>query len=164
MSNYPQPTYLGDTGATSATFRPHGLPAGYTTSKGTVGHYLVSSELSGGALTLLRWEMTAESGGPAPHFHRSFSETFYVLAGIVRMYDGVSWHDAEPGDVLHVPAGGIHAFTNASGAPASMLMLLAPGARREAYFAELAAIAARRSVLSEAEWAEIFARHDTVML
>jgi hypothetical protein len=48
--------------------------------------------------------------------------------------------------------------------PASMLMLLTPGADRAAYFAELAAIAASGRELSEAEWAEVFDRHDNVML
>jgi len=74
------------------------------------------------------------------------------------------WFDATPGDMLYVPAGRIHGFTNTSGAPASMLMLLAPGADRAAYFGELAAIAASGRELSDLEWAEVFTRHDNVML
>jgi hypothetical protein len=66
--------------------------------------------------------------------------------------------------MLYVPPGGIHGFTNASGAPASMLMLLTPGADRAAYFSELAAIADNGRELSGAEWSEVFARHDNVML
>ena len=38
------------------------------------------------------------------------------------------------GDFVHVPPGGIHAFRNESGEPASMLIHFAPGAPREAYF------------------------------
>lgn len=87
--------------------------------------------------------MSATSGGPGPHFHRTYDETFYVISGTVRLYDGNRWFDAGPGDMLYVPAGGIHAFTNDSGAPASMLMLLTPGANRAAYFAELTHIAGR---------------------
>jgi hypothetical protein len=37
-------------------------------------------------------------------------------------------------------------------------------ARRAAYFNELAAIADSGRELSDAEWAEVFARHDNVML
>jgi hypothetical protein len=66
--------------------------------------------------------------------------------------------------MLYVPAGGIHAFTNTSGAPASMLMLISPGADQAAYFNELAAIARSGRDLSDAEWTEVFARHDNVML
>ena len=164
MGAYPPARYLDEQGSASATFRSRDLPPGYTTAKGTAGHYLASSELTDGAFTLIRWDMTAQSGGPSPHFHRSFAETFYILSGSVRLYDGVNWHDAAPGDLLHVPAGGVHAFTNSSGAAASMLMLLSPGARREEYFAELADIAARQAVLTDDEWAELFARHDTVMV
>jgi hypothetical protein len=80
------------------------------------------------------------------------------------LYDGTRWFDATPGDTLYVPAGGIHGFTSTSGAPASMLMLLTPGADRAAYFGELAAIAAEGRELSDAEWAEVFARHDNGML
>lgn len=108
--------------------------------------------------------MSPASGGPGPHFHRTYAETFYILTGTIRLYDGTRWFDATPGDMLHVPAGGIHGFTNTSAAPASLLMLLIPGADRAAYFAELARIAAGERSLSDAEWAEMLARHDNVML
>jgi hypothetical protein len=39
-----------------------------------------------------------------------------------------------------------------------------PGADRAAYFSELAAIADSGRELSDAEWAEVFAGHDNVML
>jgi mannose-6-phosphate isomerase-like protein (cupin superfamily) len=159
-----QPIYHGDTGEASARYRPATQPPGYTTAKGTAGHFLAAPADTGGRFSLYRWEMSPSSGGPGPHFHRTYDEAFYILTGTVRMYDGSHWFDAHPGDMLYVPAGGVHGFTNASGAPASMLMLLTPGADRAAYFSELAAIAASGRELSDAEWAEVFARHDNVML
>ncbi len=54
--------------------------------------------------------MGPKPSGPAPHFHSSLAEAFYVLAGTVRLYDGEQWVDAGPGDFLHVPAGGVHGF------------------------------------------------------
>lgn len=160
----PHLIYDGETGESSAQFRPASQPPGYHTAKGTAGHYLASPEDTGGRFSLYRWDMSPASGGPGPHFHRTYAETFYILAGTVRLYDGSRWFDATPGDMLYVPAGGIHGFTNASGAPASMLFLLTPGADRAAYFSELAAIADSGHELSDAEWAEVFARHDNVML
>ena len=160
--NTPRALYTGTTGEASARFRPADQPAGYRTGKGTAGHFLASPEDTGGAFSLYRWEMSAASGGPDPHFHRTYAETFYVLSGSVRLYDGIRWLDAGPGDMLHVPAGGVHAFTNASGAPASMLMLLTPGADRAAYFGELADIAASGRALGEDGWADLHARHDNV--
>ena len=85
--------------------------------------------------------------GPSPHFHRSITESFFVLTGTVaaarRTADGV---DAGPGDFLHVPVGGVHGFRNESGEPASMLLLFTPGAPREDYF-ETLADAARRDAM-----------------
>lgn len=104
------------------------------------------------------------SQGPAPHFHRTYDETFYVLHGTVRLYDGTRWLDAQAGDLLHVPAGGIHAFTNASGAPASVLMLMTPGADRAVYFDELARVASGDHEPSPDELAALISRHDSVMV
>ena len=158
------PIYHSGTGQVSARFRPAGQPPGYRTAKGTIGHYLAAPTATSGRFSLYRWDMSPDSGGPGPHFHRTYDETFYILAGTVRLYDGTRWFAASPGDMLYVPAGGIHGFTNTSGAPAAMLMLLTPGADRAAYFGELAAIAAHGRELSDAEWAEVHARHDNVML
>ena len=87
-----------------------------------------------------------------------------MVSGSVRLYDGRRWRDAEPGDTLYVPPGGIHAFTNASGAPASMLMVMTPGADRGAYFTELAGIASSGRELTDCEWSALHARHDNVMV
>lgn len=152
------------TGEISATFRPADIPPGYTTKAGTQGHYLVAPSDSRGLFSLYRWDMSPTSGGPGPHFHRTYDETFYVLTGTIRLFDGATWRDAHPGDLLHVPAGGIHGFTNASGAPASMLMLMTPGADRAAYFDELRALTAQGREPTQHEWDDLFARHDNVML
>jgi len=66
---------------------------------------------------------------------------------------------SEAGDYLFVPEGGIHAFCNELGVPASMLILFAPGAPREGYFEGLAEIAQGKE-LSQEERAEFYLRHD----
>ena len=109
---------------------------------------------------LFRWDMTGASGGASPHLHRTFSEAFYVLAGTVAVYDGVTWRDGRPGDFLYVPPNGVHAFRNESGADASMLILFAPGPPREAYFQELAHRIASGRTFSDEDRAEFMARHD----
>ena len=78
-----------------------------------------------------------------------------VLSGTVGLYDGGRWVSAAPGDFLFVPPGGIHAFSNPEG-PASMLILFAPGAPREAYFEGFAALAD----MSDDERSDWFVRHD----
>ena len=101
--------------------------------------------------------------GPGPHFHKTISESFYVLSGEMRLYDGRQWVDAGPGDFLFVPEGGLHGFRNESGRPASMLILFAPGAPREDYF-ETLADPARRGAMDDDQRVEFFLRHDTYWL
>jgi len=170
--SYPPPRHQGP-GTTAATFRTAGQAPDEQVVAHRPGeqepllgnhHHLATQASTGGEYGLFRWDMAAAPSGPDPHFHRSMSEAFYVLEGTVALFDGDAWTDAGPGDFLYVPPGGIHAFRNRSGAPASMLMLFAPGAPREEYFAELARIGESGRSLSDQEWQELYARHDQVMV
>jgi len=161
--SYPEPSYNSDAGAVSATFRSSDhQPELIYPSGGTV-HYLATGESTAGEFGLYRWDMAAPPSGPEPHFHKTISESFYVLSGRIRLYDGASWTEGTPGDFLFVPEGGIHAFRNESGEPASMLILFAPGAPREDYFETLERMATGL-VLSDEDKTEFFLRHDTYWL
>lgn len=104
--------------------------------------------------------MGPTKGGAGPHFHRTMSESFYILSGTVKVYNGEEWTEAQVGDFLHVPPGGIHAFSNESGAPASMLIHFAPGTPREPYFEGLD----RLAEMSDEEKAAFFVAHDNIYL
>ncbi|MEV1285916.1 cupin domain-containing protein [Micromonospora sp. NPDC049679] len=158
--SYPEPRYLGDKGEVSASYRPAGHKPELTYPTGNTVHYLATGASTNGQFGLYRWEMGPTPSGPDLHFHKSISESFYILAGSVRIYDGTRWIDTAPGDFVHVPEGGIHAFRNESGEPASMLLHFAPGAPREGYFEGLIDLAGK----SEEERAEFFLRHDTFWL
>jgi quercetin dioxygenase-like cupin family protein len=158
--SYPPAVYDGDTGLVNASLRPAGQAPELAYPSGGSAHYLATGESTNGQFGLYRWEMAAKQGGPGPHFHRSISESFYVLSGTVRLFNGEKWVDGAPGDFLFVPEGGIHGFTNESDEPASMLLMFAPGAPREEYFETLRDVAEGRQ-LSEEEWREFFVRHDT---
>jgi mannose-6-phosphate isomerase-like protein (cupin superfamily) len=155
--SYPPPTYHGDAGEPSASYRPLATPPELVYPNGNTVHYLATGESTAGGFGLYRWEMGPQPSGPDQHFHRSISESFYILTGSIRIYDGRRWIDTAPGDFVHVPAGGIHAFRNESGEPASMLLHFAAGAPREAYFEGLTTFAAK----SPEEKAEFFREHDT---
>ena len=148
--SYPEPRYLGETGLANAILRPAGHAPEVTYPSGGTAHFLATGKSTSGQFGLYRWEMAAAQSGPEPHFHRTISESFYVLTGTIRLYDGEHWIDGTPGDFLFVPEGGIHAFQNESGEPASMLILFAPGAPREDYF-ETTAKLAGGLVLSDEE-------------
>jgi mannose-6-phosphate isomerase-like protein (cupin superfamily) len=156
--SYPPPLYFGDSGEQTALYRPHGLePDVNRQSAGTRIHYLATGESTGGQFGLYRWEMGAGRGGPDPHFHRSISESFYILEGSMAIFDGSQWIDTEPGDWIHVPAGGVHGFKNTSGAPTTMLLHFAPGAPREAYFEQVPHMRGK----TDEERSAFFIKHDT---
>lgn len=157
--SYPPPRYHGQTGEVTATLRrgDH-RPELVNTTDGAV-HYLATGASTGGQFGLYRWDFGPGVTGPDPHFHRSVSESFFILSGTVRVYDGKEWVDARPGDYLFVPEGGIHAFKNESGERASMLLLFSPGAPREAYFETLVEVA-KGKVFSDGERAEFYLKHD----
>ena len=156
---YPPPRYHADTGEATAQLLPADRDPDLRYPNGGRVHYLATYALTGGLFGLYRWEMSAAASGPGPHFHRTMTESFYVLDGTVRLYDGREWRDGRPGDYLFVPEGGIHGFRNESAEPASMLILFAPGATREPYFETLARVAAGL-VMSDEEKVDFYARHD----
>lgn len=157
--SYPVQRYSGAGGERTARLRrgDSGPDFGSASGAGTAYHYLAATASTGGEFGLYRLDMGPEPGGPAVHFHRTISESFFVLSGTVRVFDGERWVDAVASDFLYVPVGGLHAFRNESGEPASMLLLFAPGAPREAYFEGLPALAK----LGDAERSAFQIAHDS---
>jgi mannose-6-phosphate isomerase-like protein (cupin superfamily) len=123
--------------------------------------YLATGATTGGDFGLYRWHMSGPRTGPDPHFHRTLSESFFVISGTVRLHDGSAWIDGRPGDFLYVPPGGIHGFRNESGEPAEMLILFTPGAPRERYFEGLVEVAQLDPRPDQQAMAEFFLEHDT---
>jgi mannose-6-phosphate isomerase-like protein (cupin superfamily) len=158
--SYPPALYTGEGGEKNGWVRAATAEAELSLGPLGSAHYLATGDQTGGKFGLYRWNMGAEPSGPAPHFHRTITESFFVLDGTVRVFDGTAWTDAGAGDFFHVPEGGIHAFRNESGVPASMLILFTPGAPREDYF-ETLADEARRNAMDADGWAAFFDRHDT---
>ncbi|MEV0620309.1 cupin domain-containing protein [Nonomuraea sp. NPDC050404] len=162
--SYPEPRYFKEHGEHSGTFQLADRTPELAIGTNTQVHYLATGGSTNGAYGLYRYEMGPGPGGPAAHFHRTMTESFYVLSGTIRLFNGEKWADGKPGDFLFVPEGGVHAFRNESGEPATMLILFTPGAPREAYFEELADIALTGRQLSAEEWTDVYLRHDQYMV
>ena len=158
---YPDPRYHHDHGEVSATFRPANAEPELRLDEASSASYVATGASTKGQFGLYRWDMGPEPAGPATHFHRTISESFYVLNGEVQLFNGERWTTGRSGDFLYVPEGGLHAFRNESGEPASMLILFVPGTPREGYFEGLLEMAATGRQLSPDEWTEFCARHDT---
>ena len=157
---YPPPRYDAPDGEVSATLRRASDEPDLVYPNGVEVDYLATGGTTGGDYGLYRWTFGAEETGPGPHFHRAVAESFFVLTGRVRIYDGEQWITAGSGDFVHVPPGGLHGFRNVPDEPASMLLHFTPGAPREGYFEGLLALRDRSFAPSEEELADFYRHHD----
>lgn len=156
--SYPDPTYFG-TGDVLAKYRPADTPPDLPRPSG-MASYLATEASTGGRFGLYRWDMGPEPAGAQSHYHRTFSESFFVVSGTVKLFDGDTWRNGQPGDFMYVPEGGLHAFRNESGKPASLLILFSPAGPREAYFEGLFEMAEGRWKPSPDELQAFLKEHD----
>ncbi len=161
VMSYPDAVYHGDSGQVSARFRPNDSAHDIVYPNGTTVDYLATGASTDGAFGLYRWNMAAGPGGPDLHFHRTMSESFFILSGVVTLGDGSKEVSARSGDYLYVPPGGLHSFKNHTDEPASMLLLFSPGAPREGYFEGLLELAEGKE-MSEQERNAFFVAHDNI--
>lgn len=84
--SYPPPVYHGDSGEKTAWLRPGDAEPELPLAK-TVTSYLATGAQTDGKFGLYRWDFLGPLSGPDPHFHRAISESFFILAGTVRLYD-----------------------------------------------------------------------------
>ena len=149
--------------------QPHAEASATLVGAGTAETLLLGStevglvapgSLTAGRYGLFRFDLPPGAGGARPHIHTGFSESFYVLSGTPTLLDGRTWAQAGPGSFLHVPEHGVHGFRNDTDEMASFLVLFAPGTPREEFFRELAEVSASGRELSEADWADLYHRHD----
>lgn len=92
-------------------------------------------DVSGGALTVLE-TVNARGFGPPLHRHPE-TEVFRVLDGrYLYEVDGRRFY-AAAGDVVSVPGGAAHTFTNVSDGPSRQLVLMLPAMNALTFFSEL---------------------------
>jgi mannose-6-phosphate isomerase-like protein (cupin superfamily) len=158
---YPPQRYTRDDPEVSAWLRRGTNPPDYAPAGSPLAiHYLANQKQTDGDYGLYRVDISANGGGATPHFHRTMSEAFFLLSGAMKFFDGNDWVDGAQGDFLFVPPGGIHGFRNESDGPASMLILFAPGAPREAYFEGFPALAD----MTDDERREWFIKNDNLFI
>jgi len=157
-------SYTGDLGEISARGVSQADMRTLAMKSGTVARFVATGSSTQGDFGLYRWEMPANAGGATGHFHRTFSESFYVLDGQPSFFDGETWTQGERGFFLYVPRGGIHGFKNESPTPVTFLILFSPGIAREGYFEALADIGATGRVMTKADWTDLYDRFDQVMV
>ncbi len=118
-------SYVGTTGEISAIWRSN-ADVRELELRNTTARLVAPGSVTNGQFGLFRWDMRPQAGGLSGHFHKTFSESFYILDGKVRLYNGEIWVEATAGDFFHAPPGGIHGFHIDSDADASMMIVFAP--------------------------------------
>lgn len=124
-------------------------------------HFLRDKHDTAGSLDMFELILQPEGRMPVPHYHESWEETAYGIAGTVTYTVEGQDHEVGPGGSLFIPRGQVHSFTNRSGAVARCLCILTPGVLGPEYFRELAVLIAAGKP-DPAKAREIMLRHGLV--
>ncbi|MEO6684374.1 MAG: cupin domain-containing protein [Dyadobacter sp.] len=96
---------------------------------------VISGKQTGGSFAIIDM-VVPPGGGPGPHAHSDFDESFYVLDGEIEVKTEVQTYMAKKGDFVHIPKGGIiHCFKNKSEQTARLWCTVVP-AGLDAFFLE----------------------------
>ncbi|HJQ98142.1 MAG TPA: cupin domain-containing protein [Candidatus Polarisedimenticolaceae bacterium] len=102
--------------------------------------FLLEAEQTGGNVTMFEFSVPAQARVPVPHSHEAFDETIYGLSGTMTwLLDGKE-HRVGPGEVLFIPRGHVHGFTNASSETVRQLSAITPGLLGPQYFRDIGAV------------------------
>jgi len=97
---------------------------------------LISGEQTGGAFACIDM-IVPPGGGPGPHAHPDFEESFYVVEGEVEVKSEFGMYTATKGSFINIPKGGVvHGFKNKSEQNAHLLCTVVPSGL-EKFFVEI---------------------------
>lgn len=97
---------------------------------------LVTGEQTGGAFATIDM-LVPPGGGPGPHAHAAFQESFFVIDGEIEVRSEASTYIARKGSYVVIPKGGIvHGFKNKSDKMAHLLCIVVPSGL-EQFFLEI---------------------------
>ncbi|MGK9170956.1 cupin domain-containing protein [Inquilinus limosus] len=109
---------------------------------GLLLEFLHDKDGTDGSLDMFRMTVQPNARMPVPHYHESWDEVAYGLAGILTFQVDGRDMPLRPGDSVFIRRGVVHGFRNDTQEPATCLSVLMPGVLGPAYFREVAALAA----------------------
>ncbi len=97
---------------------------------------VISGKETAGAYAVIDM-LIPPGGGPGPHSHPAFQETFHVLEGEVELISELGTVTAREGSFVNIPTGGIvHGFKNKTNEMARLWCVVVP-AGLESFFEEI---------------------------
>ena len=107
-----------------------------------------TSASTGGRLLEIELELTPDGKVPGMHVHPSQEERFEVLEGRMKFRMGMRTIVAEAGEVVTVPAGKAHKFSNAGDEPARANVQVRPALKMEELFVTTVKLAEEGRVMN----------------
>jgi quercetin dioxygenase-like cupin family protein len=104
--------------------------------------FLRSKEDTDGSLDMFEMTVQPNARMPVPHYHETWDETIYGLAGVTTWRIDGQDVGVGSGQTVFIKRGIVHGFRNDTQEPATCLCVLSPGVLGPAYFRELAALIA----------------------
>ncbi len=103
---------------------------------GNTYRLLITGKQTGGAFSTMEFHIPP-NGGPGPHSHPNFHESFYVVEGEIEVKSEVGSYIAQKGSFVSIPKGGIvHGFKNKTTQMAVILCTVVPAGLEE-FFREV---------------------------
>lgn len=97
---------------------------------------LITGKETGGAYATIDM-LVPPGGGPGPHAHANFQESFYVIDGEIEVKSEGSTYIAKQGSFVDIPKGGVvHCFKNKTDKIAHLLCVVVPSGLEE-FFMEI---------------------------
>ena len=105
--------------------------------------FLQSKDDTGGSLDMFEMTVQPNARMPVPHYHETWDETVYGLAGTTTWRIDGRDVDLAPGQSVFIKRKTVHGFRNDTQSAASCLCVLSPGVLGPAYFREMASLIAK---------------------
>ena len=103
---------------------------------GNTYRVIISGKQTAGSFAVIDM-LVPPGGGPAPHAHPDFQESFYVVEGQVDFKSESGNYSAKAGSFVNIPLGGIvHCFKNTTTTAAHLLCTVIPAGLEE-FFQEI---------------------------
>lgn len=97
---------------------------------------IISGKQTGGKFAVIDM-MVPPGGGPGPHAHPDFQESFYVVEGEIDFKSEAGGYTAKKGSFVSIPLGGmVHSFKNTTDTIAHLLCTVFPAGLDE-FFLEI---------------------------
>jgi quercetin dioxygenase-like cupin family protein len=102
---------------------------------GNTYRMLVTGKQTNGEFAIMDF-LIPPGGGPGPHAHADFQESFYVTEGEVEVKSEAGTYIAKKGSFVTIPKGGIvHQFKNKTNEVAKMICVVVPSGLEEFFMA-----------------------------